>query len=305
MHHHWIRILLIALLAIASLAPIVVQATANANTIKKAADTALKTPAPQEKLTNEQYIASTLPASEVLWLEGESGKFLALKRDYLAARHKGVAIFISDISAPINYNLDIEPLRQSINQYGWTSITIHAPSINLLSAKSSPMSEKSSDASAIGDQKNSSSIDQSHYAKQLIERVVSAQKYAANLSKRAILVVQGRQISYLTNSLIQQHLHPLNAIVIIDAKTAIYDTQSEQYPATSTQLATHLSMLKTPLLDIYHLDNDRTAQEMMLRQQISRKAKQQRYRQYLTATYSKEQHLAKIVYGWLKTLGVD
>lgn len=312
MYHYLVKISFIVILIIISLTPATASATANANAMKMATDTAKQTMATPKKLTNEQYLATVLPSEEVLWLDSENGKFLALKRDYLAAEHKGVAIFISDVSAPINYSLDIDPLRQSINQYGWSSITIHAPSISLFNQTNSAMPEKVGDSATekaddnkVDNENSMNSIDQSHYAKQLIARVMSAQKFAANQSKQVMLVVQGRQVSYLTDALIQQHLPPLNAIVIIDAKPALYDSQTEQYPATTMQLATQLSMLKVPLLDIYHLENDRTAQEMKARRQISQKAQQKKYRQYLKSTYSKEQQLAKVVYGWLKTLGID
>jgi len=256
-------------------------------------------------LIREQNLASLLPNDEVLWLENESGKFLALKRDYLAATHRGVAIFISDLSTAVNHNLDIEPIRTNINQYGWTSLSINPPSISLLNPPPKKEIEKPLSASdsaptmaALPMQKQDSSV----YAKALIERIISAQEWAKSHSKNTILVIQGRQVAYLTDALMQQHLHPLKAIVLLDANGAMTNNNPTVYPWTMNQLSKMISQLRMPVLDIYHLRNDRTKAQLLKRKHLSVKEKNTGYRQFLKSTYSEEQQLAKVIYGWMKTL---
>lgn len=277
--------------------------------------TAKETPKPV-MLSPQEQLATMLPNDEVTWLTTESGKFLALKRDYLAAKHRGVAIFVSDLSAPINYSLDIEPLRTSITQYGYSSITINAPSLDLFA----PANDKEVDTSAenkASEETASNTMDEATelveatelnatpYVQELIERINSAHKLGAMSSKDIILVIQGRQVAYLTNALIQQHLRPLRAVVVIDANVAMNDNQATMYPATMKQLSQQLVQLKMPLFDIYHLWDTQIEEQMKLRKQLSLKAKQKRYRQHLKPTYSEEQTLSKVIYGWLKSLGID
>ncbi|MGB0833843.1 MAG: DUF3530 family protein [Psychrobium sp.] len=264
-------------------------------------------------LSPQEQLATMLPSDEVTWLTTESGKFLALKRDYLAAKHRGVAIFISDLSAPINYSLDIEPLRTSINQYGYSSITINAPSLDLFAPAAKNESDENASDSA--DDKADEDLDSDKmvqattlnatpYVKELIERINSAHKLGAMSSKDIILIIQGRQVAYLTNALIQQHLRPLRAVVVIDANVAMNDNQATMYPATMKQLSQQLVQLKMPLFDIYHLWDMQIEEQMKLRKQLSLKAKQSRYRQHLKPTYSEEQTLSKVLYGWLKSIGI-
>lgn len=265
-------------------------------------------------LTHEQRLATMLPSDEVMWLDIEGGKFLALKRDYLAATQHGVVIFVSDVSAPINYKQDIEPLRTNINQYGWTSLAINAPSVTLLNVTQSDDIKDAADKSMpdkASDNKKTKAVpikkmnDDSSYPDALIARVISAQKWAATQSKNVIIVIQGRQVSYLLNALIQQHLPPLKAVIVIDANGALIMSDDQPHPTSLEQLSIGLSQLKVPLLDIYHLRNARTEAQMLKRKKLSAKEKQNSYRQYLKSTYSKEQQLAKVVYGWLKSLGIQ
>jgi len=279
------------------LMPISAMATSTAP-VKKISD------AIKPALNNEQQLASHFPSEEVLWLEHESGKFLALKRDYLAATHHGVAILISDVSAPINYTIDIEPLRTNINQYGWSTLAINAPKVTLLNTAQEPATD--SKATTVQESEKAESVKsmngESPYAAALISRVISAQKWAATRSKNVILIIQGKQVAYLINALTQQHLHPVKAIVLLDAAGAVMSQKEQSYPTSFTQLSTELSQLKMPLLDIYHMKNQRTDSIMATRKKMSMKEKQKNYRQYLKSTYSKEQQLAKVVYGWLKKL---
>ncbi|MCG7531227.1 alpha/beta hydrolase family protein [Psychrobium sp. MM17-31] len=285
-----------------------------------AAATAKETPKPA-MLSPQEQLATMLPSDEVTWLTTESGKFLALKRDYLAAKHRGVAIFVSDLSAPINYSLDIEPLRTSITQYGYSSITINAPSLDLF-APSTPKNEANEGVANSAESKTSeetasdtmieatglveaTELNATPYVQELVERINSAHKLGAMSSKEVILVIQGRQVAYLTNALIQQHLRPLRAVVVIDANVAMNENQATMYPATMKQLSQQLVQLKMPLFDIYHLWDTQIEEQMKLRKQLSIKAKQSRYRQHLKPTYSEEQTLSKVIYGWLKSLGIS
>ena len=307
MHRPFINALLIIFMTIVGLTPHLAHATTNTQAAKKMAETVMKDNKPMPKMSNEESLAMILPQEEVTWLTGESGKFLALKREYLAAKHRGVAIFVSDLSAPINYSLDIEPLRTTINNYGFSSITINAPSLELFAAETA---EKTPENSTEDPKENmnrpamTSTIDATPYSQALIDRINSAHKMAAAESKNIILVAQGRQVAYLSNALIQQHLRPLNAVVVIDANSALYDNQAQMYPASIEQLSKQLVQLKMPLLDIYHLSNADIDAQMKMRKQLSLKAKKTSYRQHLKPTYSEEQTLAKIVYGWLKSLGI-
>lgn len=294
------------------------QATVNTGTASKMMEKE-KAPEPNVTLSPEQQIAAMLPSDEVIWLDSESGNFLALERDYLAAKHRGAVIFVSDLAAPINHSLDIEPLRVSINQYGFSSITIHAPSTELFypptitdtadATDTTPSENDSQENINEGsDIKTNTSMvvktDATPYAQALIKRINSAHKRAASRSKNIILVIQGRQTAYLSNALIQQHLRPFSAVVTLDANNAIDDNKSTLYPATIEQLSQQLAQLKMPLLDIYHLWDNDIQQQMLKRKQLSLKAKQSNYRQHIKATYSEEKQLAKILYGWLKSLGI-
>ena len=282
-------------------------ATANTDAAKKMAETVMKDKKIMPQMSNEESLATILPQEEVTWLTGESGKFLALKRDYLAAKHRGVAIFVSDLSAPINYSLDIEPLRTTINNYGFSSITINAPSLELFKAASEEKTEEKASEDTKGDMAGpamTSAVNATPYTKALIDRINSAHKMAAAESKNIILVAQGRQVAYLSNALIQQHLRPLNAVVVIDANSALYDNQPQMYPATIEQLSKQLVQIKMPLLDIYHLSNSEIDVQMKMRKRLSLKTKKTSYRQHLKPTYSEEKTLAKVVYGWLKSLGI-
>jgi hypothetical protein len=265
-------------------------------------------------LTNEQKLATILPSDEVMWLDIEGGKFLALKRDYLATTQHGIAVIVSDVSAPINYTQDIEPLRTNINQYGWTTLAINAPSITLLNAKESSeakdageksMPDKASDKEEIPVTPTTKMNGDSPYVSALIERVISAQKWAATHSKNVILVIQGRQVAYLLDALIQQHLPPFKAVVVLDSNGALAVTENQPYATSMEQLSVGLSQLKMPLLDIYHIKNGQIEAQMLKRKRLSVKEKQKSYRQYLKSTYSEEQQLAKVVYGWLKSLGLN
>lgn len=278
---------------------------------------------------NEQHLATLLPENEVTWLTTDDGNFLALKRDYLAANERGIAIFVSDIATPINHKVDIDPIRKELNKYGWTTIAIHPPSGSLLNRivdnslmtpqnndMDSPeeKSEKNKDVAMIDKnamkKPNEAQMlhmkenDGSAYTDELIERVISAQEWAIVQSRNTILIIQGRQVAYLTNALIQQHLHDMRAIVVIDANTAVSNSNPTLYPATTHQLSTALSQVKTPLLDIYHLKNEDVKENMLIRKQMSMKEGQKSYRQYLKTTYSKERKLGKIIYGWLTKLGI-
>ncbi len=305
MHRPFINALFIIFITVIGLVTSSAHATANTEAAKKMAETVMKDKKMMPQMSNEESLAMILPQEEVTWLTGESGKFLALKRDYLAAKHRGVAIFVSDLSAPINYSLDIEPLRTTINNYGFSSITINAPSLELFAATTAENAEEKTPVDSketMSSPTMASTVDATPYTKALIERINSAHKMAAAESKNIILVIQGRQVAYLSNALIQQHLRPLNAVVVIDANSALYDNQPQMYPATIEQLSRQLVQIKMPLLDIYHLSNSKI--EMQMRKRLSLKAKKTSYRQHLKPTYSEEKTLAKVVYGWLKSLGI-
>ena len=307
MHRLFINALFISFITVIGLVTSSAHATANTDAAKKMAETVMKDKKTMPKMSNEESLAMILPQEEVTWLTGESGKFLALKREYLAAKHRGVAIFVSDLSAPINYSLDIEPLRTTINNYGFSSITINAPSLELFAAATQDKTEEQAPEDSKENMDSpamTSPVDATPYTKALVDRINSAHKMAAAESKNIILVVQGRQVAYLSNALIQQHLRPLNAVVVIDANSALYNNQAQMYPATIEQLSKQLVQLKMPLLDIYHLSNTDIDAQMKMRKQLSLKAKKTSYRQHLKPTYSEEQTLAKIVYGWLKSLGI-
>jgi len=307
MHRPFINALFIIFITVIGLVTSSAHATANTEAAKKMAETVMKDKKMMPQMSNEESLAMILPQEEVTWLTGESGKFLALKRDYLAAKHRGVAIFVSDLSAPINYSLDIEPLRTTINNYGFSSITINAPSLELFAATTAENAEEKTPVDskeAMSSPTMASTVDAAPYTKALIERINSAHKMAAAESKNIILVIQGRQVAYLSNALIQQHLRPLNAVVVIDANSALYDNQPQMYPATIEQLSRQLVQIKMPLLDIYHLSNSKIEMQMKMRKRLSLKAKKTSYRQHLKPTYSEEKTLAKVVYGWLKSLGI-
>ncbi|WP_435276022.1 DUF3530 family protein [Psychrobium sp. nBUS_13] len=307
MHRPFNNALFITFITVIGLVTSSAHATANTDATKKMAETVMKDKKMMPQMSNEESLAMILPQEEVTWLTGESGKFLALKRDYLAAKHRGVAIFVSDLSAPINYSLDIEPLRTTINNYGFSSITINAPSLELFAAATAENAEEKTPVDSketMSSPAMTSPVDAAPYTKALIERINSAHKMAAAESKNIILVIQGRQVAYLSNALIQQHLRPLNAVVVIDANSALYDNQPQMYPATIEQLSRQLVQIKMPLLDIYHLSNSKIDMQMKMRKRLSLKAKKTSYRQHLKPTYSEEKTLAKVVYGWLKSLGI-
>lgn len=296
--------------------------------ITVSAEDKMMTPAKEMLISHEEHLATLLPENEILWLTTDDGKFLALKRDYLATKERGIAILVSDIATPVNHKVDINPIRKELNEYGWTTISINPPSGSLLNpvvetppsmAKNDkdmkPTDSKDDTDVAMAEKPamNKSMVDPEStmkendglaYTDELIERVLSAQEWAIVQSRNTILIIQGRQVAYLTNALIQQHLHDMRAIVVIDANTAVANSSSALYPTTSNQLSTALSQLKMPLLDIYHLKNAKVRADMLKRKQMSIKEGQRGYRQYLKSTYSKEKHLSKIIYGWLKTLGI-
>lgn len=307
MHRPFINAFIIIFITVIGLLTSLAHATANTEAAKKMAETVMKDKKMMPQMSDEESLATILPQEEVTWLTGESGKFLALKRDYLAAKHRGAAIFVSDLSAPINYSLDIEPLRTTINNYGFSSITINAPSLELFAVTTQDNNEEKAPEDTkenISNHAMTSTVDATPYTKALIDRINSAHKMAAAESKNIILVAQGRQVAYLSNALIQQHLRPLNAVVVIDANSALYDNQAQMYPATIEQLSKQLVQLKMPLLDIYHLSNSKIDKQMKMRKRLSLKTKKTSYRQHLKPTYSEEQTLAKVVYGWLKSLGI-
>lgn len=247
--------------------------------------------------TNEKILASMLPKTELIWLESDSGKILALQREYLAAKEKGVAIFVSELSTPVNYNVDIEPIRTTINQYGWTSLAINPPSLTLLNnvKKETTKDDIASDSAM-------TNVDGTAYTDALVERILSAQEWALRRSQTNILIIQGRQVAYLTSALIKQHLQPFKAIIIVNADHAVSSKNPKEYPANIDQLSIMMSKIKTPMLDIYDIKNSRTKAQMLKRKRLSIKAGQKKYRQHLKVSYSENEQLSKVIYGWLKAL---
>jgi len=247
--------------------------------------------------TNEKLLASMLPKTEVIWLESDSGKILALQREYLAAKQQGVAIFVSELSTPVNYNVDIEPIRTTINQYGWTSLAINPPNSTLLNQV-----KKDTNKSGNANDKAIASSDGTAYTDALVERILSAQEWALRQSQTTILVIQGRQVAYLTSALMKQHLEPFKAIIIVNADHAMSSRNPTEYPANIDQLSIMLSKIKTPMLDIYDMKTSRTKSQMLKRKRLSIKAGQKKYRQHLKVSYSDDEQLSKVIYGWLKAL---
>lgn len=259
--------------------------------------------------TNEKILASMLPKTEVVWLDSDSGKFLALQRDYLAAEQRGVAIFVSELSTPVNYNVDIEPIRTTIDQYGWTSIAINPPNLSLLyktkkndNKPKMVNGENDTETNKSAMEETTKSDDGDVYADALVERILSAQEWADRHAKTNILIIQGRQVAYLANALIKQHLNPFQAIIMVDADHAMSSRNPTEYPANIDQLSIMLSKIKTPILDVYHEKNDRVKAQMLKRKRLNIKEGQKNYRQHLKVSYSDEEQLSKVIYGWLKTL---
>jgi len=232
--------------------------------------------------SDEQVLAQTLPANEVLWLESSNGNFLSLHRTHLAKMRRGIAILVPETTTNIINPDYIEPLRHHLNDVGWATLAIMPPLF------------------IIADDKPSA------YADALIERVNAALAWSRKEHQHVVLIMQGRQMAYLIEAQVQQHLQPVNAVVLLNALPAFEqdtDALSKQYPDSATEFSTQLTALMLPLLDLNHLDRSQTIEELTERKALATK-QQANYRQikfytrdnYLTAT--------KSIYGWLSSIGL-
>jgi len=232
--------------------------------------------------SDEQILAQTLPANEVLWLENSNGKFLSLHRSHLAKMRRGIAIFVPETATNIINPDYIEPLRHHLNDVGWATLAIMPPPY------------------IVSDDKPSA------YAEALIERVNAALAWSTKEHQHTVLIMQGRQMAYLIEAHVQQHLQPVNAVVLVNALPAFTQSTealSKQYPDSEAEFSAQLTAMTLPLLDLNHLDRSQTIENLTERKALAAK-QQANYRQikfytrdnYLTAT--------KSIYGWLSSIGL-
>ncbi len=246
--------------------------------------------------TGENTAISTFLHTESVWLTDKSGKFLTLQREYLSANFNGIILLVSDIATPPNNPHDIEPLRSSLNTVGWTTVSITAPPFG--------SDEETSNDSA------STSIN-SLYTASLVERLKATIKSVSSITENIVLIVQGRQVAYLTHAIEQEKLVELTAVIFIEASVAYPVAQSAdnkkelEQPIHLQALAHSISKLKLPILDIYRDVDALSKKNMRLRKQLSRKNQQLNYRQLHLYTRLNSGYLFESIYGWLRSIELN
>ena len=224
-------------------------------------------------------LANGVIKTEVTWIPYNDGKFLALKREYLAATKLGVAIMLPDIGNLPTNEQGIEQLRIGLNDVGWDTLSLMPPNLNL------------SDAS---------------YHQQLLTRLKSAIKFCQDADNefKIIIIAQGRQVSYLTRFMLDQLIEQPEAVILLDALPLLSVIKIEKdktaFPATYLDLSEQISQLPLSVLDIYRLQDNLNV-KMALRKKLSIKNKQAAYRQTELFSADHSQRLITTVYGWLKT----
>jgi len=234
---------------------------------------------------NELALATSLPKDEVLWLTGDSGKFLSLQRGHLAKERRGIAILLPDIATSIINPDYIEPLRHSLNSVGWGTVSVMPAPQQLLQSKDSA----------------------SDYTNALVERVNAALTWGKKNYRYSVLIVQGRQMAYLIESQTKQHLQPIDAIVLINAKPAFTQATtalSKQFPDQQRSLSEQLTALNVPLLDINQTDRSGTTPHLPLRAALAAKQQHPNYRQVKFLARDNYVAASKSIYGWLTSIGL-
>ncbi|NRA61469.1 MAG: DUF3530 family protein [Psychrobium sp.] len=248
------------------------------------------------KTTSTNSTVSTYKQTESVWLTDKSGKFLTLQREYLSATLNGVILLVSDIATPPNNPHDIEPLRRSLNTVGWTTVSITAPPFG-----SDEETTKDSASTSIN----------TLYAAALVKRIKATIKSVSSISENIVLVVQGRQVAYLTHAIAQEKLVELTAVIFIEASVAyavaqsVSDDKELEQPIHLPALAQSISILKLPVLDIYRDVDALSKKNMRLRKQLSLRNQQLNYRQIHLYTRLNSGYLFESIYGWLRSIGLN
>ena len=231
--------------------------------------------------------ASALPQDEVIWLDATSGKFMSLQREHLSKTRRGIAILLPDIAmSPINPDY-IEPLRHSLNHVGWATLSIEPPPQSLLN--------------------EAASEEQSAYAKALIERVNSAIAWGKKNNRYSVLIAQGRQMAYLIEAQVQQHLQPVNAVILLNAQPAYTQASEElklRYPDNQQQLSQQLTALALPILDINQTNRSESTAHLQLRDGLAKRQQHKSYRQIRYLARKNYAPATKSIYGWLTSIGL-
>ncbi|MDP2561287.1 DUF3530 family protein [Psychrobium sp. 1_MG-2023] len=259
-----------------------------------------------KKSVSEQLLAQHFPPAEVKWFDSASGKFLVLQRDYMAATRHGVAIILSDMTTPLNNPELIENLRTGLTEKGWMTLSIMPPSAHLLN-EVSPSSEETgaNAAEAASDPQANSSETNNPYTLELISRLNSALNTAGQISKHSVLIIQGRQIAYLTKALSSKHLRPPSGIVILDAHVAFATLTNDELATTQQKLANQITKLNIPVLDVYQIERPTTLETMRQRKLFSNKNRHPDYRQTELVSSHNDELLVKTLYGWFRHLGLN
>jgi len=234
----------------------------------------------------EINLAGSMPATQIRWLNLDSGKFLALQREYLAATERGVAILVPELDHLPTSSKGIEQLRLGLNDHGWTTITIMPPS------RFTPQT---------------ASGQASSYHQRLSQRLKSAITASKEIHQQFIVIAQGSQVSYLTKAYLEQEIELPTALIMLNGKplTIVPKLPDDQraYAGNYQQLSSQVSDLELKLLDLYYRQDYRT-QQMLYRKKLSTKKNQSTYRQMeLADPYT--DNLVKSVYGWLKSVGLN
>ncbi|NOG61532.1 MAG: DUF3530 family protein [Proteobacteria bacterium] len=80
----------------------------------------------REKLVSEK-LAEEVEQGEVLWLEANGEKFLALLIKQTNVKANGAVIILHGMGAHADWPQTISPLRTALPEHGWTSLSIQLP----------------------------------------------------------------------------------------------------------------------------------------------------------------------------------
>jgi len=235
-----------------------------------------------EPSSSELSLANLLPSEEVLWLETKSGKFLSLQREHMAKERRGIAILVPDITTNVINPDYIEPLRQQLNRVGWATLSIMPPAPDLLQQSTA-------------------------YSQALVERINAAMTWGKEHHQHAVLIAQGQQMAYLIDAQVQQHLQPINAIVLINAEPAAQQATkelSEQYPDSQPLFSQQITALALPILDLNQSDHSQPLDHLTDRDALAMKQHHSNYRQLRFFARENYQPATKAIYGWLTNLGL-
>ncbi len=237
----------------------------------------------------EQLLAHELikhvDKNEVVWLNDNTSDFLILKADYVSTNRRGGVILLHDIDAHPDWPEIISPLRNSLPEKGWPTLSIQLP---LLSSEV-----------------EFTAANQQRIIDQAKPRIIAAVEHFTNMGiYNIVLLGHGlgatAMAHFLSGNLQQNHAIYIKAFIAI--RFRIHQQLDPEYqPQKLLKLKTNF-----PILDIISSDESTFYQrEARLRKTAAKQSLNPNYKQEQLSSannnfYGMELLLTTRVNGWLK-----